>query len=170
MKYNGVGLHRILKLNILRDVVSKLTRKCTFVWYPESLHLIGAIVDVDGKLKRMTFITDNFIGAAHFICNLYKVRRAIAVLLKEIKQTLQVIDFIGCNENAVCRQIWTNLPTYILHRFIEWQKEWKHTCAGWFSVLCGVIWRRLYMGSFFPRCGTASDPDRIRGVPGFASV
>lgn len=112
MKYDVVGQHSAPKLNILRDVVIKLTGQRTSVWYPETLRLIEAIVEIDGKPKRMTFITDNFTWAASSICDLYKARWAIEVFFKEIKQTLQLSDFIGYNENAVRWQIWTALLTY----------------------------------------------------------
>ena len=69
-----VGQHSAPKLNILRDVVIKLTGQRTSVWYPETLRLIEAIVEIDGKPKRMTFITDNFTWAASSICDLYKAR------------------------------------------------------------------------------------------------
>jgi len=95
----------------------------------------------------MTFITDNFTWSASSICDLYKARWAIEVFFKEIKQTLQLSDFMGYNENAVHWQIWTVLLTYILLRFIAWQNEWKHTFTRLFTVLRGVIWRCLDMGS-----------------------
>ena len=152
------------KLNILRDVVIRLTGQRTCVWYPETLRLIEAIVEVDGKPKHMTFITDNFTWAAGSICDLYKARWAIEVFFKEIKQTLQLSDFIGYNENAVRWQIWTALLTYVLLRFIAWQNEWKHTFTRLFTALRGVIWRCLDMGSVLKCCGTASDPVRMRGV------
>ena len=95
MKYDVVGQHSAPKLNILRDVVIKLTGQRTSVWYPETLRLIEAIVEIDGKPKRMTFITDNFTWAASSICDLYKARWAIEVFFKEIKQTLQLSDFIS---------------------------------------------------------------------------
>ena len=74
----------------LRDVVIKQTGQRTSVWYPETLRLIEAIVEIDGKPKRMTFITDTFTWAASSICDLYKARWAIEVFFKEIKQTLQL--------------------------------------------------------------------------------
>ena len=77
MKYDVVGQHSAPKLNILRDVVIRLTGQRTCVWYPETLRLIEAIVEVDGKPKHMTFITDNFTWAAGSICDLYKARWAI---------------------------------------------------------------------------------------------
>ena len=176
MKYDVVGQHSAPKLNILRDVVIKLTGQRTSVWYPETLRLIEAIVEIDGKPKRMTFITDNFTWAASSICDLYKARWAIEVFFKEIKQTLQLSDFIGYNENAVRWQIWTALLTYILLRFIAWQNEWKHTFTRLFTALRGVIWRCLDMGSVLRCCGTASDSVRMRGapeqayLPGFAQL
>jgi len=176
VKYDVVGQHSAPKLNILRDVVIKLTGQRTSVWYPETLRLIEAIVEIDGKPKRMTFITDNFTWAASSICDLYKARWAIEVFFKEIKQTLQLSDFIGYNENAVRWQIWTALLTYILLRFIAWQNEWKHTFTRLFTALRGVIWRCLDMGSVLRCCGTASDSVRMRGapeqayLPGFAQL
>ena len=157
-------------------VVIKLTGQRTSVWYPETLRLIEAIVEIDGEPKRMTFITDNFTWAASSICDLYKARWAIEVFFKEIKQTLQLSDFIGYNENAVRWQIWTALLTYILLRFIAWQNEWKHTFTRLFTALRGVIWRCLDMGSVLRCCGTASDSVRMRGapeqayLPGFAQL
>ncbi len=176
MTYDVVGQHSAPKLNILRDVVIRLTGQRTCVWYPETLRLIEAIVEVDGNPKRMTFITDNFIWSASSICDLYKTRRTIEVFFKKIKQTLQLSGFIGYNENAVRRQIWTALLTCILLRFIAWQNEWKHTFTRLLTVLRGVIWRCLDMGSVLRCCGTASDPVRMRGapeqayLPGFAQL
>ena len=114
--------------------------------------------------------------AGRLLCDLYKARWAIEVFFKEIKQTLQLSDFIGYNENAVRWQIWTALLTYILLRFIAWQNEWKHTFTRLFTALRGVIWRCLDMGSVLRCCGTASDSVRMRGapeqayLPGFAQL
>ena len=83
MKYEVVGQHSDSKLNILRDVVIRLTGQRTSVWYPETLRLVEAMVEVDGKLKRMTFITDNFTWAASSICDLYKARWAIEVFSRK---------------------------------------------------------------------------------------
>ncbi len=55
----------------------------------------------DRPPKRMTFITNNFTWSATSICDLYKARRPIEVFFKEIKQPLQLSNFMGYNENAV---------------------------------------------------------------------
>ena len=124
MKYEVVGQHSDSKLNILRDVVIRLTGQRTSVRYPETLRLVEAMVEVDGKLKRMTFITDNFTWAASSICDLYKARWAIEVFFKEIKQTLQLADFLGTSENAIIVLDINNIMCYItIPKHGEWYDE-----------------------------------------------
>ena len=53
----------------------------------------------------------------------YRARWGIEVFFKELKQTLQLADFMGYNENAVRWQIWTGLLAYLLLRFISWEKH-----------------------------------------------
>ena len=165
MKYEVVGQHSAVKGNILRDEVIKLTGVRTAKWYPQTLRLIEAMVEVDGKMKKMVFISNNFDWAASSICDLYKARWAIEVFFKEIKQTLQLADFMGYNENAVRWQIWTALLTYILLRFIAWQSKWGHSFIRLFTALRGVLWNRLDMFSVLECCGTAGGKVRMRAAP-----
>ena len=147
MKYEVVGQHNAPKFNVLRDVVIRLSGQRTSQWYPQTIRLVETMVEVDKKPKRMTFITNNFDWAASSICDLYKVRWGIEVFFKGLKQTLQLSDFMGYNENAVRWQIWTALLTYLLLRFIAWQNQWKHTFTRLFTALRRVIWSGLNMGS-----------------------
>jgi hypothetical protein len=165
MQYEVVGQHSKPSGNIIRDVKIRLTGTNTSKWYPETLRLIEAMVEVDGKLKKMTFITNNFEWSASSICDLYKARWSIEVFFKEIKQTLQLADFIGHNENAVRWQIWTALLVYVLLRFIAWQSKWAHTFVRLFTALRGVIWSCLDMYSVLTCCGTAERPVRMRAAP-----
>lgn len=165
MQYKVVGQHSMPSGNIIRDVVIRLTGANTSRWYPEVLRLVEAMVEVDGKLKRMTFITNNQEWSASSICDLYKARWSIEVFFKEIKQTLQLADFMGHNENAVRWQIWTALLTYVLLRFIAWQSAWAHTFVRLFTALRGVIWSTLDMFSVLECCGTADRPARMRAAP-----
>ena len=142
MKYEVVEQHSDSKLNILRDVVIRLTGQRTSVRYPETLRLVEAMVEVDGKLKRMTFITDNFTWAASSICDLYKARWAIEVFFKEIKQTLQLADFLGTSENAIKWQIWTALLAYLLLRLTAWLSGWKRSFRRFFTLVKGVLWNQ----------------------------
>ena len=165
MRYKVVGQHSVARGNIIRDVIISLTGVNTSKWYPETLRLVEAVVEVDGKDKQMVFITDNFEWSAASICDLYKARWAIEVFFKEIKQTLQLADFIGNNETAVRWQIWTALLVYVLLRFIAWQSKWEHAFVRLFTALRGVLWSALDMFSVLACCGTAGRPVRMRAAP-----
>ncbi|MBD3422577.1 MAG: transposase, partial [Chitinivibrionales bacterium] len=67
---------------------------------------------IDGKIEIAEFISNNFEWAASSICDLYKARWGIEVFFKQLKQTLQLADFLGNSENAVRWQIWTALLAY----------------------------------------------------------
>jgi len=164
-KYRVVGQHSAPQGDILRDEYIELTDPKTKKKYPGKLRLVKAIVLVDNEPKVMQFLTNNFEWAPSSICDLYKSRWAIEVFFKEIKQTLQIADFIGFNENAVCWQIWIALLVYILLRYVAWQGKWQHSFTRLFTVLRGVIWSYLDMYDVLNCCGTASGPTRIRAVP-----
>jgi hypothetical protein len=165
MQYEVVGQHSRPSGNIIRDVEIRLEGTNTSKWYPKTLRMIEAMVEVDGKLKRMIFITNNFEWSASSICDLYKARWSIEVFFKEIKQTLQLADFMGNNESAVRWQIWTALLTYVLLRFIAWQSKWDHSFVRLFTALRGVLWSCLDMFSVLACCGTADPPVRMRAAP-----
>lgn len=165
MIYEVVGQHMEATGNIIRDVVVRLTGVNTSKWYPETIRLVEAWVEVDGKMKRMTFMTDNFEWAGSSVCDLYKARWAVEVFFKEIKQTLQLSDFMGYSENAVKWQLWTALLVYVLLRFIAWQSKWGHTFVRLFTALRGVLWSCLDMFSVLECCGTAGGKPRMRSAP-----
>lgn len=165
MRYEVMGQHMEPKGNIIRDIIIGLTGAKTRQWYPETLRLVEAWIEVDGKMKRMTFITDNFEWSSSSICDLYKARWAIEVFFKEIKQTLQLSDFMGYSENAVKWQLWTALLVYALLRFIAWRSKWGHTFVRLFTSLRGVLWSCLDMFSVLECCGTAGGKPRMRSAP-----
>ena len=113
----------------------------------------------------MVFITNNFEWASSSITELYKARWAIEVFFKEIKQNLQLADFLGHNENAVRWQIWTALLTYIILRFIAFQSKWKPTFRRMVTLIRGVIWSRLDLFSVLKFCGTAGRKKRMIAQP-----
>jgi hypothetical protein len=107
MKYRVVKKVPKKKLgeNILSDETIRLTGLRTSKEYPDELRRVKARVKVDGKWRTMVFLTNNFEWAASTVADLYKVRWEVELLFKELKQTLQLQDFYGENENAVeeCR-------------------------------------------------------------------
>ena len=47
----------------------------------------------------------------------------VEVFFKQIKQTLQLADCLGHNEQAIRWQVWTALLTYVLLRFIAFRSQ-----------------------------------------------
>lgn len=164
MLYEVVGQHTVPHGNILKDERIRMLASKTAEAYPEELRRVETIVQVDGKDKVMVFITNNSDWSPNSIAELYKARWSIEVFFKEIKQTLQIADFLGYNENAVRWQIWTALLVYLLLRFIAQQSKWKHSFTRLFTMLRGVLWSALDMFSVLKCYGTARGT-RMRASP-----
>lgn len=165
MCYKSMGQHKPTKGNIKRDDVIELVGQRSGSLYPEKLRRVEADVEIDGKIKTMTFITNNFKWAASSICDLYKSRWGIEVFFKQIKQTLQLSDFLGYSENAVRWQVWSAMLTYLLLRFISFISKWKCSFKRMFTLLRGVLFSRVNMFSVIELCGTAHDPPRMIATP-----
>jgi hypothetical protein len=165
MSYEVVGQHTPPKGNIIRDVAIRLKDLKTSRKYQGPLRLVEAVVEVDGKSRVMEFLTNNTKWAPSSICDLYKSRWGIEVFFKEIKQTLQMADFIGYNENAVQWQIWIALLVYILLRFVAWHGRWKHTFTRLFTLIRGVLWNCVDLFSVLKCCGTARGAPRTSAAP-----
>lgn len=144
--------------DILLDAEIRLTCPTTLANYPETFRLVKALVEVDGKKLEMTFITNNFEWAASTVCDLYKSRWGVETFFKQVKQTLQLADFLGNNAHAVRWQIWTAMLVYILLRYIAHVGQWPHAFSRLFTLLRGAIWECLDMFSLVLGYGTASDP------------
>ena len=102
---------------ILRDDEIVLTGTVSFGRYPTRLRRVVALVEVDGVEREMEFLTNNFIWAPSSVAELYRCRWQIEVFFKQIKQTLQLSDFLGNSANAVRWQVWTALLVYVLLRY-----------------------------------------------------
>lgn len=81
--------------NIVRDDEITLKTKSSKEYYPQRMQRVVARVEVNGKTVEMVFINNNMDWAASSICDLYQSRWAIEVFFKQIKQTLQICDFLG---------------------------------------------------------------------------
>lgn len=165
MRYRVVGQHRPPKGNIARDVLVELMVDKSRNAYPGHLRLVEADVEVNGRMKRMVFITNNLQWASTSICDLYRCRWGIEVFFKQIKQTLQLADFVGYSENAVRWQIWTAMLTYLLLRYISYIGKWQRSFRRLFTLLRGVLFSRLDLFSVMECCGTARDGPRIVSTP-----
>ena len=117
--------------NILRDDEITLRSFGPKRDYPKRMRRIVARVEVDGKLVEMAFLTNNLEWAPSSICDLYQSRWAIEVFFKQIKQTLQVCDFLGHSKQAIRWQIWSALLLYILLRFQAWPLNGRIVLRGY---------------------------------------
>jgi len=151
--------------NILRDDLIALKGKISRGGYPEGLRLVRAIVEIDGKEREMEFLTNNFEWAPSSIADLYKSRWQIEVFFKEIKQTLQLCDFLGHNKNAVLWQVWTALLLYLLLRFLAFVNGWQHGFKRFFCLLRSSVWDGVPVASLASFCGTAGGLPAMRAAP-----
>jgi hypothetical protein len=150
--------------NILRDDLIELTGPAAKD-YPVGLRRIVAMVEVDGELREMVFLTNNFTWSAQTIADLYRCRWRIETFFKELKQTLQLADFLGHNANAVRWQVWTALLAYVLLRFCAWLGRWSHSFTRLFALVRSALWQKLDLRSLLESCGTAKGGGRFLGQP-----
>ena len=157
--------YRRKRIKVIRDVRIKLKNAASFENYPQELRLVEAEVEVKNKMVPMTFISNNFTWSAVTICELYRARWGIEVFFKEIKQTLQLADFMGYSENAVRWQIWIALLVYLLLRFVAWKNAWKHSFSRLFTLVRGIIWNYFDLADILARCDTMGKRMRTRASP-----
>ena len=153
---------------VLSDSLVRLARGNTFEKYPETLRLITACILRDGKPAEMSFISNQLEWSPYSICDLYLARWGIEVFFKEIKQTLQLADFLGTSENAIKWQIWTALLTYLLLRLTAWLGDWKDSFRRLYTLVKGMLWSQRSLSALFRLIDTeengVSPPIRLSDV------
>jgi hypothetical protein len=148
---------------ILSDEVVELrdSRKAV----PEYVRLVRALVEVDGKEREMTFMTNNLDWSPQSVADLYRCRWEIEVFFKQVKQTLQIADFLGNNENAVKWQIWMALLLYVLMRYLSYLSKWSHSFTRLFTVLRAAMWEKFDLLGLLKCYGTAGGNFRNLATP-----
>ena len=126
---------------------------------------IVAWVEVDGAQRQMTFLSNHFHWSAQTIVDLYRCRWEIEVFFKQIKQTLQLADFLGHNANAVRWQVWTALLVYVLLRYMAWRSQWGHSFVRLFTLTRAALWRTIDLAGLLRGYGTAQGHFRFLGRP-----
>jgi len=151
--------------SILRDDEITLKTQKSKAGYPVRMRRIVALVTVDGKTVQMVFLTNNMEWAASSICDLYQSRWAIEVFFKQIKQTLQICDFLGHSKQAIRWQLWSALLMYLLLRFEAWRSNWSHSFARIFTMIRGIVWDCFDLEKLLQFYGTASGSFRMCSQP-----
>jgi hypothetical protein len=160
MSYRVVGQITAPVDNIIEDSLIELDSKHGIAKYPKTLRLLRMNVEVDSKMREMTFLTNKLDWAARTIAELYKARWDIESFFKELKQTLQLSDFIGTNENAVRWQIWIAMLAHLLLHYIKYKSRWKQSFSRLVGIVRSAIWIKGCIVKFLIRYGTAGPPRR----------
>jgi len=159
--------HRIKHADgrVLRDDEIVLLTPATRQQYPKRLRFLRAQVEVDGKDIDMEFLTNNFQWEPSTIADLYKRRWAIEAFFKQIKQTLQLCDFLGHSKNAIQWQVWMGLLVYILLRFLAHLSNWSHSFTRLFGLVRCSLWTCYDLLVVLKSYGTAGGDFRLIAAP-----
>jgi hypothetical protein len=150
---------------ILRDELVELTVWSSRPLYPKVMRRVVARVEIQGRERELVFLTNNLQWSAWTIAELYRCRWQIEVFFKEIKQTLQLCDFLGNSENAVRWQIWIGLLVHLLLRYLAWAHGWAHSFTRIFTVVRAALWRRWLLSELLRSYGTAQGGFHLLGRP-----
>jgi hypothetical protein len=153
---------------ILVDEVIELEGVRSRHTYRRRLRRIVAVVEVAGQDETLVFLTNHVTWSAWTVAELYRCRWDIEVFFKEIKQTLQLADFLGHNANAVRWQMWMGLLVHLILRYLAYLYSWAHSFTRLFTVIRAVLWRYFYLDDLLNSYGTAKPPGRICGTPELA--
>jgi hypothetical protein len=157
-------LQRRPEAGIISDRLVVLRGKVSRGKYPEVFRVVRAWVEVDGEMREMAFMTNNLQWSPASICDLYRSRWAIEVFFREIKQTLQLCDFLGHNRNAIAWQIWMALLLYVLLRFLGFVHGWQRGFKRLICLVRACVWDARPLTGLLGGYGTA------RGMPAMAAA
>ena len=148
------------KGKILRDELVRPAGVKTAKAYPHLLRVVTAMIEVEGVEREMTFITNNTVWSARTIAELYRARWTIELFFKELKQTLQLQDFVGTNEKAVKWQVWTGLLMHLLLRFLRHVSRWGRSFSRCVGIVRSALWVKTDLSELLRCYGTADAPHR----------
>lgn len=151
------------KTNILEDAIISLNNPNRPA--PKLMRRVVALVEIDGQQRVMVFLTNNFKWSARSVADLYRCRWQIEVFFKQIKQTLQLADFLGHNANAVRWQVWLALLTYVLLRYLSFLSQWPHSFTRLFTILRAALWSKFDLRKLLACYGTAGGSFRHLAQP-----
>ena len=150
---------------ILSDELIGLKNAGSRKAYPDLMRRIVAWVEVDGQERLMTFLTNHLTWSADSVVALYRHRWRIEVFFKQIKQTLQLADFLGTSANAIRWQVWTALLVYLLLRYLAFLSDWAHSFSRLFAIVRTGLWHKWDLLKLLARYGTAGGHFRYLGRP-----
>lgn len=143
------------KTQVLGDETVVPAKKSTAAKYKGTLRRVTAVVEIQGQLKEMAFLTNELKWSARTVAEIYRDRWGIETFFKELKQTCQIHDFIGYSENAVQWQVWTGLLAHLILRYLAWLSKWGLSFSRLAGVVRGTLWIRRKLVETLCLYGTA---------------
>lgn len=150
---------------VLRDDVIQLRGPKSRELYAGLLRRVRVVVELDGEEVAMDFLSNHLEWSAQTIADLYGCRWDIEKFFKQIKQTLQLCDFLGHNANAVHWQIWTALLVYVLLRYLVFLSRWSHSFTRLWALTRTTLWRKIDLTALLRGYGTAGGDFHFLGRP-----
>ncbi len=143
------------KTQILADEIVVPAKKLTAAKYSGTLRRVTAVVEIQGQMKTMMFLTNNLKWSARTVAEIYRDRWGIETFFKELKQTCQIHDFIGYSENAIQWQVWTGLLAHLILRYLRHLSKWGLSFSRLAALVRGTLWNRRRLIETLRLHGTA---------------
>jgi len=132
---------------------------------PQRMRRVKALVEIDGREDEMVFLTNNLKWSPQSVAALYRCRWQIEAFFKQIKQSLQLADFLGHNANAVRWQVWMALLAYLLLKYLAYLSQWAQSFTRLFTITRAVLWNKLDLLKLLQSYGTAGGDFRNLAQP-----
>jgi len=164
MDYNVVENRRLNgHPKILSDEIIVLANP--HIRAPQRMRRVKALVEIDGREDEMVFLTNNLKWSPQSVAALYRCRWQIEAFFKQIKQSLQLADFLGHNANAVRWQVWMALLAYLLLKYLAYLSQWAQSFTRLFTITRAVLWNKLDLLKLLQSYGTAGGDFRNLAQP-----
>ena len=150
---------------MIRDDLVKLCGPLSKQHYPQTLRRVIVRVLINGQQVDLELLTNNLQWEASSVADLYRCRWEIEVFFRQLKQTLQVCDFLGNSLNAVQWQLWMALLVYVLLKYLAYLSRWRQSFIRIWTTARAVLWEWWDLRSLWKGCGTAAKPLRLMGQP-----
>lgn len=124
-----------------------------------------ALIPIDGQDVELEFLTNNLDWQPSSVADLYRCRWEIEVFFRQLKQTLQLSDFLGNSLNAVQWQLWMALLVYVLLKYLAYVSRWQHSFIRVWTTVRAVVWERWDLQTILRRYGTARSSLRLLPQP-----
>lgn len=133
--------------------------------YPEPLRRVVVRVELKGQWVEMAFLTNHLDWSPQSVADLYRCRWDIEKFFRQIKQTLQLADFLGNSANAVPWQIWTALLLYVLLRYLAFLSGWQQSFTRLWALCRSALWQKIDLLAWLRSCGIAPPRQRFIAAP-----